>query len=99
MSPTISNRILKSVFAGLTLTLIVLSAVPARADVDVRLEFQALPPDSLFPGSPTTLALVLGGGDAVKAEKVLAFELGYRLRPAPNLFVDLAAFYNRHYRE
>ena len=68
--------------------------LPARADVDVRLEFQTLPPDSLFPGSPTTLALVLGGGDALKAERVHAFELGYRLRPTPDLFVDLAAFYN-----
>jgi iron complex outermembrane recepter protein len=38
----------------------------------------------------------LTGGKSFDSEKVLAYELGYRVQPADRLSVDLAAFYNRY---
>lgn len=38
----------------------------------------------------------LTGGKSFDAEKVLAYELGYRVQPTDRFSVDLAAFYNRY---
>jgi iron complex outermembrane recepter protein len=38
----------------------------------------------------------LTGNDSFQAEKVLAYEVGYRLQPTDRFSVDIAAFYNRY---
>ena len=38
--------------------------------------------------------VVVKGNDHFDSEKLIAYELGYRVRPAQRLFVDIAAFYN-----
>jgi iron complex outermembrane receptor protein len=62
---------------------------PSRADQDVRLAILTLPPDSLFAGSLPAIVVGIGSRD-VKAEKLLAFEAGYRLRPRNDLLLDIA---------
>ena len=44
------------------------------------------------PVVPTTVGVY--GNDDFKSEKLLAYELGYRIQPLENLSLDLAAFYN-----
>jgi iron complex outermembrane receptor protein len=59
---------------------------PSRVEHDLTLT--AL----LDPRTPTFARLT--GSDAFEAEKLLAYELGYRLQPTPRLFLDSTAFYN-----
>ena len=66
---------------------------PSRADHDIRGIPQALPPDSLFPGSPLALVTFLGDEDFV-SETVLAFDLGYRSHLKDWFSVDVAGFCN-----
>lgn len=54
---------------------------PTRVDEDVVVFF----PD----GSP-----MLKGSRAFESEEVLAYELGYRIQPHPELLLDVAGFYN-----
>ncbi|MFH1571763.1 MAG: TonB-dependent receptor, partial [Gemmatimonadota bacterium] len=68
---------------------------PARADQDVRLNLLAVAADSLFPGSPLALGTGFGSRD-FRSERLRAFELGYRARPADPLLLDVATFYNRY---
>jgi iron complex outermembrane recepter protein len=56
---------------------------PSRLDRDTR----------VFAGG----VLVSAGSDGFRAENVVAWEAGYRLRPMPNLVVDLATFRNRYH--
>ena len=68
---------------------------PSRFDKDGRINADILPADSLFTGAPATLVSILGDRD-LRSEELLAFELGYRVRPIDCLFADVAAFYNRY---
>jgi iron complex outermembrane receptor protein len=61
--------------------------IPSRADDDVRFV------RAVFPGPPVTRVVFLGDDDRV-AEKVLAYEAGYRVQPVEALSLDLAVFYN-----
>ena len=66
---------------------------PARYDRDSRLNSAVFqPPDSL-----PILVSLFGKPDAA-AEKLTAYELGYRLEVDPRLSFDVAAFYNRYDR-
>jgi iron complex outermembrane recepter protein len=65
----------------------------SRADSDVFLKQQALPPNSLGPGSPLAVLAVVGN-PMLGAEELLAYELGYRLRPNDALSLDLALYFN-----
>jgi len=48
-------------------------------------------------GSGDQLAVVkFIGNDTLSSEKLIAYELGYRVQPSRNLFFDLALFYNRY---
>ncbi|MBI3849398.1 MAG: TonB-dependent receptor [Verrucomicrobia bacterium] len=58
---------------------------PSRAENDVRLN-QPGP----FPGTVTSIL----GSRAFESEELLAYELGYRVRPHERLSFDMAAFYN-----
>jgi iron complex outermembrane receptor protein len=66
---------------------------PSRAEADVRLVGDVLPPGALFPGAPPAIALFLGSAD-FGSEELLAYEAGYRVGLAAGLFLDVAAFYN-----
>lgn len=66
---------------------------PARADDDVRLRLDTLPPGTLFPGAPPT-ALTLFGNSGSLSEEMLAHEIGYRVTPTERLLVDVTGFLN-----
>ena len=61
---------------------------PSRVDRDV---IASTAPDPALP----IFARLLGNKN-FDSEKVLAYELGYRIQPTDRFFVDLAAFYNRY---
>jgi iron complex outermembrane receptor protein len=61
---------------------------PSRVEHDLALTA------ALSPAAP--IFARLAGGKDFEAEKVLAYELGYRVQPIDRLSVDLAAFYNRY---
>jgi iron complex outermembrane receptor protein len=48
----------------------------------------------LDPGTPTFVRVL--GSTAFVSEKLLAYELGYRVQPMSRLFLDVATFYNRY---
>lgn len=66
---------------------------PTRAEADVRLVADVLPPSSLFPGAPPALFVFLGNED-FESEELFAYEAGYRVGLPAGLFLDVAAFYN-----
>ncbi|MFQ5708969.1 MAG: TonB-dependent receptor plug domain-containing protein [bacterium] len=61
---------------------------PSRSEVDASIVSQALRPTY-----PTTFIVQRGSRD-FKAESLLAFDVGYRVRPTEALSFDLASFYN-----
>jgi iron complex outermembrane receptor protein len=70
---------------------------PSGTERNSRTELQTIPPGVLFPGSPP--AVVTAEGDsAVDSEDLLAYELGYRVRPCERVALDFATFYNDYSR-
>ena len=63
---------------------------PARYERDMFFKLGSSPGGGGVP--PTELDLL--GNTKFKSETLLAYELGYRLEPRPNLALDLAGFYN-----
>jgi iron complex outermembrane receptor protein len=61
---------------------------PSRVEHDLTLT------GLLEPRTPTFTRII--GSDAFTSEKVLTYELGYRLQPTSRLFLDATAFYNRY---
>lgn len=67
---------------------------PSRAEADIRLNQRPVfPPNTLFPGSPSLLTSIFGT-DRFGSEELVAYELGYRIRPMDRLSFDFATFYN-----
>lgn len=66
---------------------------PSRSERD----FTSLQRVVAAPGRPP-VAVTVNGDDDLQSEDVLAYELGYRVRPDPALSIDIATFYNV-YRE
>jgi iron complex outermembrane recepter protein len=66
---------------------------PSRSDDDARFITQIFPPDQLFPGSPPAV-VESRGNRRIVSEKLLAYEAGYRVRPAETVNLDLALFYH-----
>jgi iron complex outermembrane recepter protein len=64
---------------------------PTRTEHDMILDVQAGPHES---GLPLLARIV--GNPAFRAEEVLAHEIGYRVKPNNQLFIDIAAFYNAY---
>lgn len=62
---------------------------PSRAEDDIRLD------QATLPTTPPTVVTLVGNHD-VKAEELLAFELGYRSQLTPSFALDVATFYNRY---
>jgi iron complex outermembrane receptor protein len=65
--------------------------IPSRIDADLRLTS----PISI-PGLPIPVFVNVDGTDDFDAERLLAYELGYRIQTGSNLAFDLAAFYNEY---
>jgi iron complex outermembrane receptor protein len=59
---------------------------PSRVEHDARIDFSS---------SPGTLVSIFGDR-SFDSEDLLAFELGYRVRPLDRLSFDIATFYNRY---
>jgi iron complex outermembrane receptor protein len=59
---------------------------PSRADDDVAFFFASAPPPA-----PT---LLIQGDSGFDSEKLIAYELGYRVEPIDDLTFDLATYYN-----
>lgn len=66
---------------------------PSRAEDDIRLNQRVLPPGTLFRGSPVAVTAFLGSR-SFASEKLVAYELGYRVQPKEQLTLDVAAFYH-----
>ena len=60
---------------------------PSRAQEDIRLNI------GVMPGAPPT-AIAIIGNDSTRSESLIAYELGYRVRPVERLSLDATAFYN-----
>ena len=60
---------------------------PSRIDADFYIPKTPVPP-----GTPS-----VGGGPNVDSEKLLAYELGYRVQPSSLVSFSLATFFNRYY--
>jgi iron complex outermembrane receptor protein len=66
---------------------------PSDQERNARVELQTIPPGGLSPGSPP--AVVTAEGDnTFDSEDLLAYELGYRIRPCERVSLDFATFYN-----
>ncbi len=64
---------------------------PSRLEDDLRENAQVVP------GPPVVLAQIVGNDD-FEAERVMAWELGYRVVPHARVSLDVALFYNRYAR-
>lgn len=64
----------------------------SRVNDDISLAAQAFPE----PNSGLPALVSIQGQRGVKAEKLVAYELGIRAEPSKNLFIDLASFYFRY---
>jgi iron complex outermembrane receptor protein len=67
---------------------------PSRAEDDVRIGLAVIPPG--IPQNPAPLPLVLTavGNRDFDSEELLAYEIGYRVRPMDELSLDVTAFFN-----
>ena len=61
---------------------------PSRVDRDIAA--------SIAPNPALPVFGRLLGNKNFESEKIIAYELGYRIQPTDRLFVDLAGFYNRY---
>jgi iron complex outermembrane recepter protein len=67
---------------------------PSRAEEDVSIFEEVAPPNT--PGNPSSLPVevIANGNNALKAESLISYELGYRVQPFSTLSLDLTGFYN-----
>ena len=69
---------------------------PSRAERDATVSLGVTPPGSAQNPSPLPVVDVAVPNQALKSEKVLAFELGYRAQLASGFSIDIAAFHNTY---
>jgi iron complex outermembrane receptor protein len=67
---------------------------PARTEEDIQLTTAVTPPSLQSGGLPVQVTVF--GNPQFKSEDVIAYEAGYRVRPARTLFADFAGFYNSY---
>ncbi|MCB1713543.1 MAG: TonB-dependent receptor [Candidatus Competibacteraceae bacterium] len=63
---------------------------PSRAEDDTQINSFLLPASAAMPPSLFTV----NGDRAFESETLIAYEIGYRIWPRDDLFLDIAAFYN-----
>ncbi|MCP5361731.1 MAG: TonB-dependent receptor [Hyphomicrobiales bacterium] len=69
---------------------------PSRNEDDIKLVNLAIPPGTLLgPGTPVSLASQIGNRN-IESEEMLAYEIGYRIKPRNELILDFSAFYNEY---
>ena len=66
---------------------------PSIAEHQLLATSEVIPPGGLGPDMPAARVIYLGN-DNSSSEKLLAYEIGYRLQPSNRVAVDLAAYYN-----
>ena len=71
-------------------------STPSRAEDDIRINRQALPPGVV--GPLPALVSQFGSRD-MQAKELIALELGYRIQPHDRVTLDLATFYNFYDRQ
>ena len=67
---------------------------PSRAQTDLHVTTDVLPPGTPQNPTPFPGAVTLAGDRDVRSEVLVAYEAGYRVQPEPFLAFDLALFYN-----
>ncbi len=65
---------------------------PSRIEDDGRINSQVFPNPFVLDGPPILGAL--SGDHDAESETILAYELGYRIRPTDRIFLDFSGFYN-----
>jgi iron complex outermembrane receptor protein len=68
---------------------------PSRAERDVALAGAVIPPGVVFPDTLVMLGIIEGNKD-FESEELVAYEFGYRIRPANAVSFDLALFRNQY---
>jgi len=69
---------------------------PSRQESDVTFIQSVIPPGASGNFSPFPMALTIMGDDDFDSETLVALELGYRIKIANRLSVDIATFYNTY---
>jgi iron complex outermembrane recepter protein len=69
---------------------------PSRAEQTVRTNVAVIPPGQEGNPGPLPIQVQFQGSSNFQSEEVIAYELGYRLRPIDRLTFDLAGYYNRY---
>ena len=92
-----SARLLLTPRKGYTLWSAVTRSVrtPSRSDHDVRYNLAIMPPDPQSP-LPLPSVVVAMGNPQLKAESLLAYELGFRADLSDSFSLDTSTFYNRY---
>jgi len=67
---------------------------PARSDLGVAINYDVFAGDRRSGGAPYLVRIV--GNPEMQAEKLLAYEAGYRAQPSEQVSVDVAVFYNEY---
>ncbi len=70
---------------------------PSRGEADARVAASMIPPSTPQNPTPFPMQLVIGANPDMAAEKLTAYEIGYRAQWNPRLSWDIAAFAN-YYR-
>ncbi len=67
---------------------------PSRGERNAALDILTIPPLSLANPNPIPVMVQYVGSERSESESMIAYELGYRLRPGKPLSFDVALFYN-----
>ncbi len=67
---------------------------PSRAEKDIRMDAEVLPPGSPANPSPLPVMLRFLGDEDFASEELIAYEVGWRLQTSERFFCDLSVFYN-----
>lgn len=66
---------------------------PSQFETDAHVNLSALPPNPMM---PLPSLIVIAGNAEFESEKLIAYELGYRVQPHEKLSVDVAGFVNSY---
>jgi len=66
---------------------------PSRAEDEIDFVATVIPAGTFGAGTPSGFSRVMGN-ETLDAEKLMAYEIGYRSRPSKSTSVDVAVFYN-----
>ena len=73
-------------------------STPSRGDLDIRYRYRTLSAASALNPGPLPVRLEIDGSGSFQSERLMAYEIGYRMEPWSTWSFDLAAFYNDYRR-